>query len=479
MNSETEFFLDKYLNELRDDNAAVFVGAGLSKSAGFVDWAGLLAPIAAGLGLDASKETDLVGVAQFHLNTNLANRHQLNQLLVDQFSDLPSPTENHAILARLPLRTYWTTNYDRLIEDALRRNGKRVDAKYTVEQLATTKRGRDAVVYKMHGDIEQPNKAILTKDDYERYPYTHGAFTTALLGDLVERTFLFLGFSFTDPNLDYILARIRSRFEANQRMHFCITKKRTRLRRESKADFEYAETKQRLITQDLLRFNIKTVFVDDYSDITTVLRALEFRFRRRTIFISGAADEYGSWGQDATLQFVSRLSALLIERNFRITTGFGVGIGGAVVSGAVQQIYSTDYRSIDQQLVLRPFPLGIDDAALRRETYERYRTELISQAGIAIFVSGNKLVDGSVVPSEGVRAEYELAKKKGLFLIPIGASEYASRDLWSQVIDDFDAHFPAASKRVRELYTLLGQKTDEPMRLLDALLELTALLSKE
>src|SRR4051812_41034551 len=122
----TETFITNYLKELREDNAAVFIGAGLSKAAGFVDWAGLLTPIAAELGLDVQREHDLVGIAQYHLNANMGNRHHLNQLLIDQFSDLPAPSENHRILARLPVRTYWTTNYDRLIEKALEESGKRV-----------------------------------------------------------------------------------------------------------------------------------------------------------------------------------------------------------------------------------------------------------------------------------------------------------------------------------------------------------------
>ncbi len=189
---DLEDFLSKYLKELNADNAAIFIGAGMSKAAGYVDWSGLLSEVAQGLGLDAGKETDLVALAQYHLNTNATNRHQLSQLLIDEFSDLKDPTENHEILARLPIRTFWTTNYDRLIEKALEAGGKRVDAKYTKEQLATTRRGRDAVVYKMHGDIEHPDKAVLSKDDYERYHQTHGPFVTALSAILLKRRSCFL-----------------------------------------------------------------------------------------------------------------------------------------------------------------------------------------------------------------------------------------------------------------------------------------------
>lgn len=479
MDGETEAFVSKYVTELREDNAAVFIGAGLSKSAGFADWIELLSPIARALGLDARKEADLVSVAQYHVNANAANRYELNQLFVDHFSDLNEPTENHKILARLPMRIYWTTNYDRLIERALEWGGKRVDAKYTNEQLATTRRGRDAVVYKMHGDIEHPHKAVLTKDDYERYHNTHGPFITALAGDLVERTFLFLGFSFTDPNLDYVLGRIRARYEQNQRQHFCITKHRARLPGENDDDLRYAQNKQLLMTRDLMRFNIKTTFVDEYSQITEILKTIENRFRRRTIFISGSAAEYGNWGRVATDDFLTKFAAALIDRDFRVTSGFGLGIGGAVVTGCVQQIYSTRRRSIEEQLVLRPFPIGIRDPQEREQTFTRYREELIGQAGIAVFIMGNKTSAGGIVNADGVRTEFELAKQKGLYLLPLGCSGWMSKELWEEVMSGFDRNFPKQSAKIRPLMQRIGEATKNPLELLDPLLSLIDILANE
>jgi len=476
---DTDDFLAKYLKELNENNAAVFVGAGLSKAAGYVDWPALMSPIAAELGLDAAKETDLVTLAQFHLNVNAGNRHQLNQLLVDRFTDLPTPTKNHTLLARLPIQTYWTTNYDRLIEKALEASGRRVDAKYTKEQLATTRRGRDAVVYKMHGDIEHPDQAVLSKDDYERYNDTHGPFVTALSGDLVEKTFLFLGFSFNDPNLDFILSRIRTRFATHQRQHYCLARKRTRRPGEKKKDFDYAMTRQNLVTQDLMRFNIKTIFVDDFTDITLRIESLERRFRRRTVFISGSATDYGRWGRTATEEFMSTLARAIIEKNLRITSGFGLGLGGAVVTGAVQQIYSTRQRSVDEQLLLRPFPIGIKDASERQTTFTRYREELIAQAGIAIFVMGNKTDKGKIINSDGVRAEFELAKDKGLYVIPVGSSGSMAEELWKEVMAQFDTYFPKDTKKVRPLLEALGKAVTNPNDLLDPILKLIVHLARE
>jgi hypothetical protein len=479
MTGLSEEFLGKFLTELREDNAAVFIGAGLSKAAGFVDWRGLLAPIVQPLGLDVQKENDLVALAQFHLNTNAGNRNQLNQLLIEQFTDLPTPTENHRLLARLPIRSYWTTNYDRLIEQALKDSGKKVDAKYTVEQLALTVRGRDAVVYKMHGDVEQADKAVLTRDDYERYATTHAPFITALTGDLVERTFLFLGFSFTDPNLDYVLARIRSRFEKNQRQHFCIVKSRSKLPNESDAEFTYARTRQQLVAQDLLRFNIKTVAVNEFRDITELLRTLANRYRQRTVFISGSAADYAPWGQQQTENFLMRLTAALIDRDCRITSGFGLGIGSAVVTGAVEQIYSANQRSIDSHLLLRPFPAGIQDQAERERVFNRYREELIAQAGIAIFVMGNKQHGGGVVPADGMRVEFDLARKSGLHCLPIGASGSISVDFWNEMMASLRSSFPGRDNSFYSLYEQLGKAVDNPLELMEPLLEIIDILRKE
>jgi Sir2- and TIR-associating SLOG family/SIR2-like domain len=478
-NRDAEEFLTTFVKELNENNTAVFIGAGLSKGAGYVDWPGLMAPIASGIGLDATKEVDLVALAQFHLNANAGNRSGLSQLLIEKFSDLRDPTENHRVLARLPIQTYWTTNYDRLIEKSLEDGGKRVDAKYTNEQLALTRHGRDAVVYKMHGDIEHPDQAVLSKDDYERYHETHAPFITALSGDLVGKTFLFLGFSFTDPNLDFILSRIRVRFTIHQHRHYCIMRRRKQFAGESGADFDYALTKQALATQDLLRFNIKTIFVDEFAEITGLLAAIEKRFRRQTVLISGSAADYGAWTRERTEEFVAAFARALIEKDLRISSGFGLGIGGAVVAGAVQQIYSGRQRSVGEQLILRPFPIGIKDEAQRQATFARYREDLVVQAGIAVFIMGNKDVGGSIVNADGMRAEFEAARQNGLYVVPVGASGSMALELWKEVMGQIKTYFPDNEEAVRPLLEAIGDTSGDPEAILAPLLELIGLLSRE
>jgi NAD-dependent SIR2 family protein deacetylase len=195
MKAAVASFVDDYLGEIVAGNAAVFAGAGLSAPAGFVDWRDLIRPLSHELGLDINLEADLVSVAQFHVNANGQNRHGLHRAVIEAVSADNPPTKNHRLLARLPISTWWTTNYDKLIETALKTEGKTVDVKSAVPQLATTRPGRDVTVYKMHGDVDRPDEAVATRDDFEKYHRDRAAFITALAGDLVSKTFLFLGFS--------------------------------------------------------------------------------------------------------------------------------------------------------------------------------------------------------------------------------------------------------------------------------------------
>lgn len=175
MNKEISSFIDRYVKEIKNNSAAMFIGAGFSKSAGYVDWKNLLKDVADDLELDIDKEYDLVSLAQYCYNKN-RNRSIINDLIFDEFNKEKGIDENHRIIARLPIFTYWTTNYDSLIEEALEEAQRIVDIKYNNKQLSLTKPHRDAVVYKMHGDKNNPDEAILIKDDYEKYYREHATY---------------------------------------------------------------------------------------------------------------------------------------------------------------------------------------------------------------------------------------------------------------------------------------------------------------
>jgi hypothetical protein len=441
------------LKNLREENLAIFAGAGMSAKAGFVSWSELMKPIAEELELKIENETDYVALAQYHEN-EFMTRSKINQSLIDELSSNATITENHQILSRLPISTYWTTNYDRLIETALDKIGKIPDVKYTVKQLALTKSKRDAVVYKMHGDVEHPNEAIITRDDYESYYVKKEPFLSALAGDLISKTFLFIGFSFTDPNLDYILARVRTTYKKDQRRHYCFMRRVQRNDFSSKPEFEYEEKKLVLFIKDLQRFSIETILIDDFSEITDFLARLEKEINRGTVFISGAAHSYGDWDKEEAEQFIYSLSKRIINERFKVISGFGLGIGSAVVSGALEAIYQ-NYKTIPKDsLILRPFP-QIDSP---KAIWTDYRKDMINHAGIAIFMFGNKIESGDLVESDGMLEEFSIAKEKGLLIIPIGATGFVAKKIQDIIEGNICEYYQNDTKLI-ELVEELGQET--------------------
>lgn len=454
-------FVREILKELEEENVAVFAGAGLSMPAGYVSWGELLTPIAEEIGLDIEKEYDLVSLAQYHVNENGNNRSQLNKRLLEEFTGNAQVTTNHKILSRLPINTFWTTNYDDLIEKSLVEQNKKPDVKFTKQHMSLTIPKRDAIVYKMHGDVHHPNDAILTKDDYESYHVKMDLYLSTLKGDLLTKTFIFLGFSFTDPNLDYILSRVRLA-GAEQRRHYCFLKKVMQEENEEKADFEYRLRKQELFIGDLKRFNIKTILVDEYSEITDILHEIEIKYKRKNIFISGAAHEYEPWGREKSEEFVHELSKKLIQNDYKIISGYGLGIGSAVISGSLSAIYKNSSKYSKDELILRPFPQSVQGKQNIKELWTQYRKDMISYAGIAIFIFGNKLEGEKIVLSNGMREEFEIAKANNLLLVPVCATGYISEEFWLELKEIYSDS---------KTYECLGDKSKEPEDLISLILQ--------
>lgn len=271
---EKKVMIKKYCEALDEGRAAIFAGAGLSASAGFVNWAGLLKNVADELNFKIDKHTNLVDLAQYYVNETKST-HELSSAILNKFPSSTAPTENHKILASLPIDVYWTTNFDKLIENALKEADKVYDVKTLPESLTISKKDCQVTVYKMHGDVDNPDKTILTRDQFERYPETHKAFLTNFSYDLTNRTFLFLGLSFDDPNLKYVLKYARSLYHENQRVHYYVLKKVSRADCVSDEEYNNRTREQELFVEDMKNYGIQTVLIDNYAEITEILTSIK------------------------------------------------------------------------------------------------------------------------------------------------------------------------------------------------------------
>ncbi|WP_279282045.1 SIR2 family protein [Enterococcus gallinarum] len=441
-NMRKEAFIQNYSKAVHEGYAAIFAGAGTSVSAGFVDWKNLVRPFAEQINLDIEKEADLVKVTQYYSNYK-RNRSTVNQEILNAFSSKEDVTEPIRILTRLPISTYWTTNYDRLIEEGLKENNRKADVKIDEENLANNIFDRDAVVYKMHGDVFSPHKAVITKDDYELYNEKHSLFTTALKGDLISKTFLFIGFSFEDPNLDDILAKVRVLLGENTREHYCFMEKInekyyiTDDGKSREADFLNDKIRQELRIEDLKRYGIETVVLDSYSEIPSILHQIERLHLNKSIFISGSISSYNEvWTESKVNSFCYHLSKELVLKDYRVISGFGLGIGSSIINGALDEIYKTKFKHVSEHLSLYPFPQVSDGTRTLKEMWTHYRKSIISESGICIFLFGNKLKDGKVVIADGMKEEFRIATELNKLVIPIFSTGEAAKEIFEVMKED-------------------------------------------
>ena len=103
---EINSFIDDYIKCIKEGSAAIFAGAGLSVASGYVDWKELLRNPAKRIGLDVNKETDLVALAQYIYNKDGSKQPMAE--LIKIIISCNNINENHEILAKLPIKTYWT-----------------------------------------------------------------------------------------------------------------------------------------------------------------------------------------------------------------------------------------------------------------------------------------------------------------------------------------------------------------------------------
>jgi hypothetical protein len=467
-------FLRDFAKELVERKAVLFAGAGLSIPAGMVNWKDLLREVASDLQLDIDREDDLISIAQFHFNVT-GNRSKINQQIIDEFDKLSSLTDNHVLIATLPFEIIWTTNYDSLIEDSLRRVGKRPEVKHSTSQLSGRVRGADATIFKMHGDKTLPDEAVITRDDYEDYGKHRQLFAEMLQGDLVSHTFLFLGFSFTDPNIDYILSRVRILMGKNRRTHYCVMRRPKEPDNPTgteRADYEYEVRKLELRMQDLKRYGIQTVLIDEFAEITDMLRDLNKAAHSREVFVSGSAHTFDPLGQDKVEEICRLLGKQIIEAHLNLVNGFGLGIGGTVAMGAIEAVYGTLGERLEERVLLRPFPQDQPKGMTRAQLWTRYRNEMIAQAGHAVFLCGNKLDvgSGSVVEANGVREEFEISKALGKTLIPIGATGHVAKHLWEEMNGDLNTYFPGID--VSSEFATLGNESASATEIVEATLRI-------
>jgi hypothetical protein len=115
-------------------------------------------------------------------------------------------TPSHEELVALELPIIFTTNYDDLIERAYAHHRQIVTVSSTAEEfIAHIQAKPKSHLVKVHGTIGTPRTVVLTRDDYARARLERKRIYEHLRFDIEQTTYLFVGFSLSDPNVNILL----------------------------------------------------------------------------------------------------------------------------------------------------------------------------------------------------------------------------------------------------------------------------------
>ena len=214
----------------------------------------------------------------------MGNRGGFIQRIVSELGIPKRGNEFHKLLPDLPIRKIWTTNFDTLLKDSYQAAGRTCTVIRQDIDLVITKPSTEIKIYKMHGDLSNPAQIVITRDDYDTYESRYPAILSKFYTDMAEESFLFLGFSFTDPNFDRVLARIRARFGNLLREHYTILRE---------PDDDYQKNKLKHFIQDLKRYNIQAVVIRSYAEIVDILRKIKREYTDFPEILIGQAERDG------------------------------------------------------------------------------------------------------------------------------------------------------------------------------------------
>lgn len=221
---------------LAEDGSVLFIGSGVSVWSGLPRWEQLLDEMADYV---EQRGGDAANI-RYHSKSQplLAADFGCAALRSDDFGTFiqlackkndAKPSIIHQKLIDLGVSCYITTNYDRLLEQAIEQNGllrrfNVVTNRKPMDCAGLLRLSRRNFIFKPHGDVEQIESIVLSNRQYnDLYEngtkfYTYRALETLL----TTRDVVFVGFGLTDPDFMRIMGKIRNEFRTNLNTHFAI-----------------------------------------------------------------------------------------------------------------------------------------------------------------------------------------------------------------------------------------------------------------
>jgi len=254
---------------IRNEDVVIWAGSGMSFYAGY--------PTADKLAKIFFEDLSLSEQNQINPNLTLPelteeiyrikgnNKNFLLKKLKELFIDyVPRSTEYHNKLATIShIKTIITTNYDKLFENGYNQNCQIV---YSANQIPYLDKDK-AHIFKVHGDMSDPNSIILTKTDYNnffRFESQNDIYWTVIKERISTKSVLFLGYNLEDPNTSIIFDKILDVFKSHRKEWFLVAPNlaQHKVYNLISKGVQYIDSTAELLIEELIE-NLKDNVIDD------------------------------------------------------------------------------------------------------------------------------------------------------------------------------------------------------------------------
>lgn len=209
--------MEGLISALRQRQVILFAGAGVSMGLKLPSWSQLIGRMAQDLGYDPDV------FRSYGRFESLADYYVLEKGSIGPLRSLMDrewhsedirigDSEVHRLIVDLGFPILYTTNYDRWLEaahDHYRRPYVRI-AK--VDDMAKVRDGVAQIV-KFHGDFDDDSSLVLTESSFFERLEFQSALDLKLRADVLGRSVLFIGYSFSDLNIRYLFYKLAKLWE--------------------------------------------------------------------------------------------------------------------------------------------------------------------------------------------------------------------------------------------------------------------------
>lgn len=174
--------------------------------------------------LSMVRDNKLIDVTQIIIDE--IKESEFQAFLVDIFHDIEANDVIYPLICNMLFRAIITTNIDTLIEDAFQ--------KYACEKIKVWTQNDinenlelfgERFLLKLHGTYERQNTVVLGTQGYLDSIYKNKIMIKLMESLLLSNTFLFIGYSMSDPDLNNILNYLNVISNSNNRIHYLAIEK--------------------------------------------------------------------------------------------------------------------------------------------------------------------------------------------------------------------------------------------------------------